>query len=198
MGNFSITRAEFGNFHLAVTGNLLALKYSWICSLSGLVEGLLFLCVLVNVHNSVIYMNSVGVGMRNRYIEKREKTKGEVWEIIPSAITLLFDENERGECVWGKACFGEWLFSIRFLMLAFLTIYHSLKSTCSCHDHHWQQPKRRALRPPLLLHGNHGNPQSWTEGRGWSERRLRLGAGEVTAGKMTQCMGLLCLCLQAL
>ena len=37
----------------------------------GLVEGLLFLCVLVSVHNSVIYMYSVEVGTRNRYIEKK-------------------------------------------------------------------------------------------------------------------------------
>ena len=129
--------------------------------------------------------------------KKKEKTKGEVWEIIPSVITLFFDKNEREECVWGETCFGEWLFAINFLILVFLTIYSSLKSTCSCHDHHWHQPKRSVLRLPLLLHGNHGNPQSWAEGRGPSERRLCLGV-EVTTGKMTQYMGLLCLCLKAL
>ena len=112
MGNFSITRAEFGNFHLAATENLLALRYSWICSLSGLVEGLLFLCVLANVHNSVIYRYSVEVGMRNRYIEKKRKNKGGgMGNQTQCHHLVLWQEWERRMCVrrnifwWVPLCY---------------------------------------------------------------------------------------------
>lgn len=63
MGNFSITRAglETSTWPLQELAGSEVFSLEFV-PLSGLVEGLLFLCVLVNVHNSVIYMNSVGVG----------------------------------------------------------------------------------------------------------------------------------------
>lgn len=141
-GNFSITQTEFRNFHLALEEHLLALRYSGVCSLNCLVEGLLFLCFLSNVHNTMIQMYGCGgVGGEEQVYWKKEMTKGEGWESIPKVITSFFNRRERIECVWDETCFGEWLFYLNFFILLFLTIYNPLS------------PPRKVPAPVITITG---------------------------------------------